>query len=232
MQSPLRIDLNADLGESRERWRSGVDRALLRIVTSTNVCTGAYAGDDELLRDTCTEAVALGVRIGAQVGYPDRAGFGRRPMEFEAVALTDEIGRQIEHLQQIAHSCGGTIEYVKPHGALYHRVIEDPAQAAALRGALGGLPLMCLAGTMPGDAPPDIAEGFADRGYNSDGRLVPRTHAGALITEPEAAAAQAVMLLESGVDTICIHSDSPGAGALARAVRSALTAVGAEVHRP
>jgi UPF0271 protein len=226
------VDLNADLGESRERWRSGLDRALLRIVTSANVCTGAYAGDDELLHATCTEAVAREVRIGAQVGYPDREGFGREPKEFEPSALADEIASQVRHLRGIVADCGGTVDYVKPHGALYHRIIADPVQATAVRAALDGLPLMCLAGTTPGGSPPDIAEGFADRGYASDGRLIPRSQTGALITEPDAAAAQAVRLLDGGVDSICVHSDSPGAGALARAVRAALGAVGAEVRHP
>jgi UPF0271 protein len=232
MRARPRIDLNADLGESRERWRSGVDRALLRAVTSANVCTGAYAGDDNLLRDTCAEAVAGGIRIGAQVGYPDRPNFGREPMEFTRHALTEEICRQVKHLSELASDVGATIEYVKPHGALYHRVISDVEQAAALRDAIGDLPLMGLAGTAPGGSPPDIAEGFADRGYGSDGSLIPRSQSGALITEPDAAAAQAVLLLESGVDSICVHSDSPGATAIARAVRAALEAVGAEVRHP
>lgn len=230
MAAPLRIDLNADLGESRERWRSGLDRALLRTVTSANVCTGAYAGDDDLLRATCAEAVALGVRIGAQVGYRDREGFGRQPMDVEPAALTEEIRRQIGHLHDLAAEAGGTVAYVKPHGALYHRIIDDLEQARAVREAIGDLPLMCLAGTAPGGSYPDITEGFADRGYASDGRLVPRSQPGALITEPDAAATQAVLLLDAGVDSICVHSDSPGAGGIARAVRAALEAVGAQVR--
>ena len=153
-------------------------------------------------------------------------------MEFEALALAEEIGRQVAHLRAIAADCGGHVEYVKPHGALYHRIIADPVQAGAVRDALDGLPLMCLAGTTPGGSPPDIAEGFADRAYGPDGRLVPRSQAGALITEPDAAAAQAARLLEAGVDSICVHSDSPGAGAIARAVKTALGAVGAEVRHP
>jgi UPF0271 protein len=232
MDSRPRIDLNADLGESRERWRSGVDRVLLKVVTSANVCTGAYAGDDELLRETCAECVPLGVRIGAQVGYPDRENFGRAPMEISRDALEGEIRRQIEHLALIAAEAGGVIDYVKPHGALYHRVIVDDEQAGAVRDAIGDLPLMGMAGTAPAGSPPDIAEGFADRGYGSDGRLIPRTQPGALLTEPDAASVQAVRLLEAGVDSICVHSDTPGAVSIARAVRAALEAVGAEVRHP
>lgn len=225
----MRIDLNADLGESTQRWVDGIDRDLLRIVTSANVCTGAYAGGDDLLRATCAEAVRLGVRIGAQVGYPDREGFGRRPMEFVAGDLTSEIGRQIEHLATIAASVGGAIAYVKPHGALYHRIITDAEQAAAVLEAIGELPLMAMAGSEPAGRAPDIAEGFADRGYTATGGLIPRSEPGALITEPDAAATQAAFLLDAGVDSICVHSDSPDAVAIARAVRAALTALGATV---
>jgi UPF0271 protein len=223
----VRIDLNADLGESTVRWASGEDVALLGVVTSANVCTGAYAGDDQLIAATCAAALERGVAIGAQVGYPDREGFGRRPMEFEPAALTEEIARQIAHLQGVAD-----VTYVKPHGALYHRVIEDPVQAQAVRDALGGLPLMGMAGTLPAGRSPDIAEGFADRGYAGPASLIPRAEPGALITDPAIAGAQAVRLMEAGVDSICVHSDSPGALELARAVRAALEAAGAEVrHR-
>jgi UPF0271 protein len=223
----LRIDLNADLGESRERWESGEDVALLDIVTSANVCTGAYAGDDDLIADTCATAVERGVAIGAQVGYPDRVGFGRRPMAIEPAALADELSRQVAHLAALAAPVGGTVTYVKPHGALYHRVVSDPAQRAALDVAAGDLPILGLAGT--GFA---RAEGFADRGYRADGSLIPRDQPGALITDADVAAAQAVRLLRAGVDSICVHSDTPGARAVARAVRAALQAAGSKVRHP
>lgn len=226
------IDLNADLGESAERWASGDDVELLDVVTSANVCTGAYAGDDDLIAATCAAAAQRGVAVGAQVGYPDREGFGRRRMEFQPVALTEEIARQLAHLSELAAAGGAEVSYVKPHGALYHRIIDDPVQAQAVRDALGGLPLMGMAGTRPGGSPPDIAEGFADRGYAGRGALIPRNEPGALISDPAAAGAQAVRLMEQGVDSICVHSDSPDALSLARAVRSALEAAGAEVrHR-
>ena len=221
------IDLNADLGESRERWESGEDEALLDVVTSANVCTGAYAGDDELITATCAAAIERGVAIGAQVGYPDREGFGRRAMDVARAALADELSRQIAHLAALAASVGGTITYVKPHGALYHRVVVDAEQRAALESAAGALPILGLAGTGF-----SLAEGFADRGYLPDGGLIPRDQPGALITDLDDAGAQAVRLLAAGVDSICVHSDTPGALAVARAVRAALEAVGAEVrHR-
>jgi UPF0271 protein len=221
------IDLNADLGESAERWDSGEDLALLEVVTSANVCTGAYAGDDELITATCAAAAERDVAVGGQVGYPDREGFGRRALEIERWALTVELERQVTHLTRLARSCGAIVTYVKPHGALYHRVLDDPEQRAALEASTGGLPILGLAGA--GFA---LSEGFADRGYSPNGGLIPRGQPGDLITDPEAAGAQAVRLLEAGVHSVCVHSDSPGALDIARAVRAALEAAGAEVrHR-
>ncbi len=226
------IDLNADVGESHERWASGEDVALLEVVTSANVCTGAYAGNDDLIVATCATAARLGVTVGAQVGYPDREGFGRRPMELGFGDLADEIRRQIRHVADLAGQVGADVAYVKPHGALYHRIIHDELQAQAVRDAVGDLPLMGMAGTLPAGLPPDIAEGFADRGYADPTTLVRRGEPGDLITDPDAAAAQAVRLMEAGVHSICIHSDSPGALDLASAVRAALEDAGAEVRHP
>ena len=226
------IDLNADVGESAQRWASGEDADLLEVVTSANVSTGAYAGDDELIAATCATAARLGVRVGAQVGYPDRQGFGRRSMEFAPNDLADEIRRQIRHLTDLAAQVDAEVAYVKPHGALYHRIIHDPAQAQGVRDAVGDLPLMGMAGTLPAGRPPDIGEGFADRGYADETSLIPRGEPGDLLTDPSDVAAQAVRLLERGVDSICVHSDSPHAVALARAARAALEAAGAEVRHP
>src|SRR5688500_9687142 len=118
----MRIDLNADLGESTERWASGEDVALLHVVTSANVCCGAYAGDGELIAATGAAAVGQHVAIGAQVGYPDREGFGRVPMDMELGALHDEVARQISHFADLAKRVGGSVTYVKPHGALYNTI--------------------------------------------------------------------------------------------------------------
>ena len=226
------IDLNADVGESAGRWASGEDAALLEVVTSANVCTGAYAGDDELIAETCARAARLGVRVGAQVGYPDREGFGRRPMEFEPEDLAYEVRQQIQHLIDLAAQVGAEVAYVKPHGALYHRIIHDSVQAQAVRNAIGDLPLMGMAGTLPAGRPPEISEGFADRGYADQTSLIPRGEPGDLLTDPADVAAQAVHLFERGVDSICVHSDSPNAIALARAARRALEAADAEVRHP
>jgi UPF0271 protein len=230
----MRIDLNADLGESWPRWQSGEDLALLDVITSANVCCGAYAGDEELMRATCETAVARGVSIGAQVGYPDRENFGRVRVEIDPVELTDEVGRQIRLLDEIARSVGGRVSYVKPHGALYNRIVDDEVQARAVVEALAGLPLMGL----PRSVSLPIAEaagitviheGFADRAYTPEGRLVARTEPGAVLDDPEAVAAQAVHLMPD-VESVCVHSDSPGALDLVRAVRAALEAAGAELR--
>jgi UPF0271 protein len=235
----MRIDLNADLGESPERWASGADVALLKFVTSANVCCGAYAGDDELISATCAASVERDVAIGAQVGYPDREGFGRVPMDMAPDALRDEVTAQIAHLAELAKGADGLVTYVKPHGALYNTIVHDEVQAGAVVEAAqeAGLPLVGL----PGAASLRLAEaagvavvleGFADRGYTDEGTLVPRSERGALIDDPRDAAVQAVRLLHDGVASICVHSDSPGAFEIVRAVRIALEHAGAEVRHP
>jgi UPF0271 protein len=233
----MRIDLNADLGESWPRWKSGEDVALLDVVTSANVCCGAYAGDADLMRATCEAAVAKGVAIGAQVGYPDRDNFGRLHLDIASAELTGELLSQILLLDEIARSAGGTVAYVKPHGALYNRIVDDDTHAQAVVDALlnlaTALPLLGLPGSVSlsiaeASGIPIIREGFADRAYTSDGRLVPRSEAGAVHDDPDAVAAQAVRLMHT-VSSICVHSDSPGAVDLARAVRAALEANGAEL---
>ena len=235
----MRIDLNADLGESAERWASGEDLALLKLVTSANVCCGAYAGDDELIAATCAACVEHDVAIGAQVGYPDREGFGRVPMEMSPDVLRDEVAGQIGHLADLAKPADGQVTYVKPHGALYNTIVSDDSQAAGVVEAVrnAGLPLVGLPGAASlrlarAAGVPVVREGFADRGYTDEGTLIPRSKPGALLSDPREAALQAVRLLHDGVDSICVHSDSPGALDIARAVLVALQYAGAEVRHP
>ncbi len=235
----MRIDLNADLGESAERWGSGEDVALLGVVTSANVSCGAYAGDDELISATCAACVERDVAIGAQVGYPDREGFGRVPMDMEHAALRDEVAGQIAHLAQLAKAVDGQVTYVKPHGALYNTIVHDEVQAAAVVEAvqdaglpLVGLPISASLRLARAAGMTVVLEGFADRGYTDQGTLVPRTEPGALLEDPRDAALQAVRLLHDGVDSICVHSDSPGALDIVRAVRVALEFAGADVRHP
>jgi len=235
----VKVDLNADLGESWERWRSGEDVRLLRVVTSANVCCGAYAGDADLMRGTCEAAVAGGVAIGAQVGYPDRENFGRVFVDMPPDDLTTEVLRQVLLLDGIARSSGGAVSYVKPHGALYNTIVDHEQHARAVVDAmlaldaplpLLGLPRSRALELATASGVPVIHEGFADRAYTPDGRLVPRNEAGAVLDDPADVAAQAVRLL-GDVTSICVHSDSPGAFGLARAVRRALTDAGADVVR-
>ncbi|MGH3457972.1 5-oxoprolinase subunit PxpA [Aeromicrobium sp.] len=235
----MHISLNADLGESPARWASGEDVALLDVVTSANVCCGAYAGDDELISATCAACVERGVAIGAQVGYPDREGFGRVPMDMEPQALRDEVAAQIAHLIDLAGSVGGRVTYVKPHGALYSTIVHDEVQAAAVVVAvhaaalpLVGLPKAASLRLARAAGVPVILEGFADRGYTDEGTLIPRSEPGALLDDPGDAAVQALRLLHEGVASICVHSDSPRALDLVRAVRVALEYAGAEVRHP
>lgn len=230
------VDLNADLGESWQRWESGEDIALLDIVTSANVCCGAYAGDERLMRLTCEASVGRGVTIGAQVGYPDRDNFGRAPFAMSRAALREEIRSQIELLDGLAHEVGGSVAYVKPHGALYNTVVHDEREASALVEALDDLdlPLLGLPGSVSLALAQEVGlrtvhEGFADRAYRPDGTLVPRTEPGAVLVDHGDVAVQAVRLLHEGVASICVHSDSPGALELAQIVRAALEHAGARV---
>ncbi|MGN6721775.1 MAG: LamB/YcsF family protein [Marmoricola sp.] len=220
---PRRIDLNADLGE-------GVtdDVGLLGVVTSANVACGFHAGDMATMRVVCEIAAERGVAVGAQVSYLDRDGFGRRAMEVPAAVLTGWVAEQVQALSEIALGCGTAVTYLKPHGALYNRVIDDAAQAEAVLEGAGELPVLTLPlGEFRGRA---LAagrevrtEGFPDRGYREDGHLLPRSEEGALVEDPAEIARNAVDLAVRGIDSVCVHGDSPGAVAAARGVRQALT---------
>ncbi|WP_395109230.1 LamB/YcsF family protein [Actinomadura sp. SCN-SB] len=244
------MDINADLGEGFGRWVLGDDAALLDVVTSANVACGFHAGDPLIMRRVCAGAVERGVTIGAQVSYRDLAGFGRREMEVAAEELTAEVLYQLAALDGIARAEGGRVAYVKPHGALYNRVVRDPEQARAVVDAVRaydpGLPLL----TLPGSAVFGVADGlkvvaecFADRAYTPEGRLVSRREPGAVIHDRGAVVDRAVRMATRGsvvaVDgsevaldarSICVHGDTPGAVELARAVRAALVEAGVKVE--
>lgn len=233
------IDLNADVGESFGRWQLGDDAALLPHLTSANVACGFHAGDPLTLRRTCELAVEHGVVIGAQVGYRDLVGFGRRHIEMAPAELAADVLYQLGALDSLARTAGGAVAYLKPHGALYHAVTTDPGQASAVVEAVvayGGLPVLGLPDSaflrIAADAGlPVVTEGFADRGYLPDGGLVPRSEPGALLYEPADVAAQAVRLAEAGeVRSLCVHGDTPGAAASAAAARDALAAAGIAVE--
>jgi len=219
----LHIDLNADLGE-------GVtdDAGLMEVVTSANLACGFHAGDEATMRAVCTVAAVRGVVVGAQVSYRDRDNFGRRHMDPGAEVLTGWVREQVEVLTGIAGECGTQVAYLKPHGALYNRVVDDAEQARAVLLGSGPLPVLGLPGSAilrlaAAEGRTGVPEGFPDRGYTEEGRLVPRDEPGALVEGAEAIAANAVTMARAGVvRSLCVHGDSPGAVDAARAVREAL----------
>ena len=223
------VDLNADLGEEVTD-----DAALLELVTSANVACGFHAGNESVMRAVCESAAAGGVRVGAQVSYLDREGFGRRPVTVSVPVLTDQVAEQVGTLSDIARACGTEVSYVKPHGALYNRVVDDDEHAHAVLAGSGSLPVLGLPGgrilALAAAAGREVwLEGFPDRGYEvgADGtrRLLPRDRPGALIHDPDEIAERAVALAGE-VHSICVHGDGPTAVAAARAVRAALEGAG------
>ncbi|MGA2305122.1 MAG: 5-oxoprolinase subunit PxpA [Acidimicrobiales bacterium] len=249
------IDLNADLGEAGDDAGVAIERALLGLVTSAHIACGGHAGDEESMRAIVQAAVDAGVRVGAHPSYPDRAGFGRRPMEMAASDLAASLAAQVSALIDVAASLGAEVCSVKPHGALYGEVGGNASTFDALAGVLVAL---CEPGTslvLPSGAPAVawagragiavLEEGFADRAYTAGGRLMARQEPGSVYNEPARAAAQALGLAERGtvvaadgtmltlaVDSLCLHGDSPNALAMARAVRDALAAAGIAVAAP
>jgi UPF0271 protein len=234
------IDLNADLGESYGSWILGDDASLLPLITSANVACGFHAGDPLTLRRTVSLAVECGVVIGAQVGYPDLVGFGRRHMDVEPAELEADVLYQLSALDGLSRVAGSAVRYVKPHGALYHRTLVDERQAQAVAAAVAAyptdLPVVTMAGSLLAHAAEAaglrvVPEGFADRAYTAAGLLVPRGQPGAVLGDAAAVAAQAVRLAsDDTVQTLCLHGDTPGAVTFARAVREALTAADVSIR--
>ena len=245
------VDLNADLAEGFGIWELGDDDAMLDIVTSANLACGFHAGNPVGLSRTCRSATARGVRIGAQVGYFDLAGFGRRRIDVEPAELTADVIYQIGALQALARAAGTTLGYVKPHGALYNTIVVDPEQARAVAEAVyatdPGLPVLGLAGSVFFTEARrlglrTVAEAFADRTYRPDGQLVPRSDADAVLHDPGQIAERVLSMVETGsvnavdgsavaieVESVCVHGDSPGAVQIATAVRDRLLAEGIEL---
>lgn len=235
------VDLNSDVGEGYGAWPGGPDRELMNIITSANIACGFHAGDPSIMRRTCEMAVENNVAIGAHVSYPDLAGFGRRFIDMKPDELADAVIYQLGALEACARVAGSSITYVKPHGALYNTIVRHEAQAEAVAGAVKQynpkLPLLGLPGT---DSAIERAaanhglrflfEGFADRGYAPDGTLIPRGQPGALLTDEDAAAAQAVKVADKGIVSICLHSDTPGAATLGAAVAVGLLKAGYELR--
>ena len=235
------IDLNSDLGEGFGAWKMGDDEAMLRIVSSANIACGFHAGDPAGILKTVQQAVDHNVVIGAHVSYPDRVGFGRRDMDLTSEELVGDIIYQIGALQGLAKAVGGRVRYVKPHGALYNHIANHERQGLAVIKAMKmidpSLALMGLAGTnilalARREGVAVIAEAFADRGYTKEGLLVSRHAPGAVLHDPQVVADRMVDFVRTGeitaqdgtriklaAQSICLHGDSPGAVAMAQAIR-------------
>ncbi|MGW2765713.1 LamB/YcsF family protein [Streptomyces sp. NPDC001275] len=238
------IDLNSDLGEGFGQWRLGDDDALLSLVTSANVACGFHAGDPTVMRRTCERAAERGVAIGAQVGYRDLAGFGRRFIDVDPAELVNDVVYQIAALDGFARLAGTRVAYVKPHGALYNTIVHHEAQAAAVAEAVRRydpeLPVLGLPGSIwlrkaeaAGLTP--VHEAFADRAYTPEGTLVSRREPGAVLHDPEVIVRRCLRMVTEGVveavdgsdvplsvRSLCVHGDTAGAVAIARRLREEL----------
>jgi UPF0271 protein len=242
------MDINSDLGESKESLANGTDYELMRCITSANVACGGHAGDERTMRETVRIAKQLGVAVGAHPGYPDRENFGRVESPMATAEIEASVRDQIAVLGAIAESMGVQLVHCKPHGALYHAANKSAEVAAAIgRAVLEGDEQLIMVG-QAGSSTLALwesmgltcaAEAFADRAYEPDGILRKRTLQGALLDDPAKAARQAVdiatrhvaiatdgSVLEVNAGTICIHSDTPGSVAIARAVNEALKKAG------
>ncbi len=248
------IDLNADVGEATEPADIEVERALLDLVTSVHVACGGHAGDDASMTEIVDAALERGVRVGAHPSYPDRGGFGRNPIDIDRGELGTSLTEQLRALDRVCRKARTRVASVKAHGALYTEVAKGGAVYETFRDAVRAtvgeraalvLPSGCRAMAMVlRDGMTACEEGFCDRMYRADGGLVDRATAGAVLVEPGAAAAQALSLARGAVvarngsvltlwvDTLCIHGDSPGAVAIATAVRRALADSGIDVVAP
>jgi 5-oxoprolinase (ATP-hydrolysing) subunit A len=247
----MRIDLNADLGESFGAWTMGQDAQLMPLISSANVACGFHAGDPGTMRATVRLARAHGVAVGAHPGFPDLGGFGRRDMQLTPQEVEDLVLYQIGALAAIARSEGVGLQHVKAHGALYNMACKDEAMAEAIAKAVVAFdPTLVLFG-LPGSALlqagldaglPVAAEAFADRAYHADGSLAPRSEPGSVIHEVDTVVARAVTMVRDEIvvatdgtvvqfeaDTLCLHGDTPGAALLAAAVRRGLEDAGVMV---
>ncbi|MCW2508914.1 MAG: putative lactam utilization protein [Modestobacter sp.] len=242
------MDLNSDLGEGFGQWTLGDDDALLGVVTSANVACGFHASDASIMQRVCAKAVESGVAIGAQVGYRDLPGFGRRFIDVEPEALTADVVYQLGALEAFARIAGDRVRYVKPHGALYNAIVHHEEQAAAVVAAVvaydRALPVLGLPGSawlrLAAEAGLTVVhEAFADRAYTPEGTLVSRRLPGAVLHDPAEIARRCVAMaagepirdvkggeLTLRPGSICVHGDTPGAVEIARQVRAALTTAG------
>lgn len=245
---PRVIDLSSDVGERPGPEGLAADHALLSVITSANVACGGHAGDDESMRALCSISTERGVAVGAQVSFVDREAFGRRYLDVPMAQLTQQVFDQWEALTRAAQSVGTSVQYLRPHGALYNAALTDHGIAEAVVSAVpAGTPVLCVGGTALAEVAaasgsPVVTEIFADRAITDDGLLVPRAQPGAVIVDPVVIVARLRTWLATGamrsvsgrvVDvpaaSICLHSDTPGSLEAARRLRRALEGDGAQI---
>ncbi len=247
------IDFNSDVGESFGAWTMGADDEVLACVTSANIACGAHAGDPTTIAKTIETCKRHGVAVGAHPGFPDLAGFGRRPMTLSPDEAYGTVLYQVGALAAFAKAAGVPLHHVKAHGALYNMAAKDAALAEAICRAVRAidpkLPVYGLAGSQAFISAaakvgvPLVQEVFGDRTYQDDGSLTPRTRPDAMITEPQRAIEQVLGMVTRGeiisvngkrvavtAQTLCIHGDQPGAADFARKIREALLAKGVGVR--
>jgi UPF0271 protein len=247
----VRIDLNADIGESFGVYRTGSDHLLFRTITSGNVACGFHAGDPGVMRETVRAAAGAGVVLGAHPGFPDLAGFGRREMEIEPAAIQDLVLYQIGALAAIARAEGVPLRHVKPHGALYNMSARRTEMADAIARAVASYDKTLVLVGLPGSellaagsrlGLRVAADGFADRSYEADGSLTPRRFPDSVFTDASRVAERALKMVKErqvtardgsvvtlDIDTICVHADTPHAADLAAAIRAGLEAQGVTI---
>jgi UPF0271 protein len=224
------VDLNCDMGELEDAQH---EAALMQYITSANIACGGHAGDEATMERTARLAIERGVRIGAHPGYPDRANFGRIEIQMPAAEIERTVCLQIQRLEAVVRGLGAEIVHVKPHGALYNVAVRNAEVARAIAdGVVRWNPRVTLFG-LAGSPMLEVwrqmgmavaGEAFADRRYEPDGALRSRQFPDALITNPQAAAAQALRLARGGnVQTVCVHGDTPGSVEILKACHEALT---------
>jgi UPF0271 protein len=248
----LRVDINCDMGESFGAWTMGADAEVMPNITSANVACGAHAGDPTVMRRTIRSAKAHGVAVGAHPGFADLQGFGRREVSVDPVEVEDSLIAQIGAVAAMARAEGVALRHVKAHGALYNMAARDRSLADAIARAIKAFDAHLIMFGLPNSPMIDAgraaglevaSEGFADRAYEPDGSLTPRSRPGAVVHDPALVVERAIRMVRDGVvltvngapipmtvDTICVHGDTPGAPELTRRIRAGLEAAGIDVR--
>jgi UPF0271 protein len=249
----LSIDLNCDMGESFGAWRMGNDAALMDYVSSVNIACGFHAGDAGVMRETVEKAIEKGVAVGAHPSFPDLQGFGRREMKMSARDVFDIVLYQVSALKGICEASGGKLHHVKPHGALYNQAAKDADLAAAIAEAVKAIDKNLIFYGLSGSfliieaEKIDLktaSEVFADRTYQRDGSLTPRSEPNALIQDSEKASEQVLQMIQTQTvttasgetipikaETVCIHGDGAHALEFAQTIRQKLIDNNIEIRR-